>query len=78
MYKNEPLSERPLAVVFDLSGTLLDSQKIDREALDHVLKAYGLPAWSETRKKRDSSKSIKENFPIFFGADADKAYEQYI
>jgi phosphoglycolate phosphatase len=79
MYKNEPLDKKPVAIVFDLSGTLIDSQSIDHEALNHVLSAYDLPPWSVTRNKRDSSKSIKENFPVFFGSDAsDEAYSEYV
>lgn len=57
---------------------MIDSQNLDHEALNHVLQSYDLPDWSEMRKKRDSTKSIKENFPVFFGADADNAYQQYI
>ncbi len=63
---------KPDAVIFDLSSTLVNSQELDREALNHVLLKYGLPPWKEMRKTRDPSKSIKENFPNFFGESSDK------
>lgn len=71
-------SLKPQAVIFDLSSTLINSQELDREALNHVLGMYGKPVWSDVRKNRDASKSIKENFPNFFGSDADEAYQAYI
>ncbi len=57
---------------------MIDSQEVDREALNYVLALYEKPPWSETRKTRDPDKSIKENFPIFFGKYAEDAYKEYI
>ena len=74
------LKQKPQAVFFDMSSTILDSHKSDLEAVNTVLAKYGLPSWQDgTRKKKDVRKSMKENFPNFFGPEnAEQAYKDYI
>ena len=76
---NKIIRKKPVAIFFDLSSTILDSQKIDLESIDSVLIKYGLPKWLEgTNKKKDKNKSMKLNFPNFFGEENYKnAYQDY-
>ena len=76
---NKIIKKKPVAIFFDLSSTILDSHKIDLECIDSVLIKYGLPKWLEgTNKKKDKNKSMKLNFPNFFGEEnSDKAYQKY-
>jgi phosphoglycolate phosphatase len=49
------------------------------EAMEYVLKKYGKEAWNNTKKKyRDPQKSLKDNFPNFFGDEYMKAYNEYM
>ena len=78
-YTNRPLKQVPNVVLFDMSNTLVDSKKIEREALNYVLLKYGKDTWENgTRNKKDPKKSIKQNFPNFFGDKWKEAYELYI
>lgn len=73
------LETKPEGVAFDWDGTLADTRKAVVEALEYVLDQYGKADWDTTKKKyRDSTKSLKENFPNFFGEQAWEAYEMYL
>lgn len=78
--ENKLLKEKPKVIFFDLSSTILDSHKIDLECINFVLKKYGMPSWEDgTRLKKDKAKSMKENFPNFFGEEiAEQAYQKYL
>lgn len=76
---NTGLTKLPEIVIFDISNTLIDSKEVEIEALNNVLTYYGKPKWEEgTQQKKDPLKSIKQNFPSFFGTDWQDAYKLYI
>ena len=53
-------------VLFDWDGTLAETRPAVVDAMEHTLAAYGREPWDETKRKyRDTSKSLKENFPNF-------------
>lgn len=61
----------PRAVLFDWDGTLAETRPAVVAAMEHTLAAYGREPWDETKRKyRDTSKSLKENFPNFFGEES--------
>lgn len=78
--ENKLLKEKPKVIFFDLSSTILDSHRIDLESINFVLTKYGMPTWEGgTRLKKDKAKSMKENFPNFFGEKiAEQAYQEYL
>lgn len=79
-HKNLRLQNKPAAVIFDMSSTIISSHDLDIEAINTVLQLHGKPKWREgTRQLKEPKKSMKENFPNFFGAEnAEKAYQEYI
>ncbi len=69
----------PRAVLFDWDGTLAETRPAVVDAMEHTLAAYGREPWDETKRKyRDTSKSLKENFPNFFGEESVRAYDDYL
>lgn len=71
--------QKPLVCLFDWDGTLADTEKAVTKGLEAVLEHFGQASWQEMKKKRDISKSWKENFPNFFGPElADEAYIWYV
>jgi malate/lactate dehydrogenase/phosphoglycolate phosphatase-like HAD superfamily hydrolase len=74
------IPQKPKVIFFDLSSTILDSHAVDIEAIDFILTKYGVPKWDEgTREKKEKGKSMKDNFPNFFGINnAEKAYSEYL
>ncbi len=75
---NNPFKEIPQVIFFDLCGTILDSKKLDHEAINYTLEKFNIAPWYITRTKKEPTKSMKENFPNFFGEDAHIAYNTYI
>lgn len=75
---NNPFNCTPEVVFFDLCGTILDSKALDHQAINYTLKKFGKDPWYITRKQKDATKSMKENFPNFFGNYAEEAYDIYI
>ncbi len=73
-----PFSQKPKVVIFDLCGTLMNSKKVDHDAINYTLALYHQAPWSITRQKKNKLKSMKENFPNFFGPDASDAYNTYL
>lgn len=63
--------------LFDWDNTLAESRSSLVAAVDEVLEEYHLPAWNESKNKRDRNLSFKDNFPNIFGANAAAAYERY-
>lgn len=71
-------SKKNKIVIFDLCGTLLNSKTLDHHAINNTLEKYHKAPWSITRKQKNKSLSMKENFPIFFGKHHIEAYNTYI
>ncbi len=73
------LTQKPKAVLFDWDGTLANTRPLVVSALEKTLNHYGLPDWKTIKvEKRDTTKSLKENFPIFFEKQTKEAYELYL
>ncbi|MDR1693978.1 MAG: HAD family hydrolase [Lactobacillaceae bacterium] len=64
-------------ILFDWDGTLADTRDCHVDSINEVLAEYNLPDWSEARKLRDTSLSLKNNFPNIFGDNAKEAFEKY-
>jgi len=73
-----PFQKKPKIVIFDLCGTLMNSKKVDHDAINYTLALYHKDPWIITRQKKDKLKSMKENFPNFFGPEAQEAYDTYL
>jgi len=69
----------PKVIIFDWDNTLAENRDAIVASMNKVLTKYGKEEWEVAKKKyRDPNKSLKENFPNFFGENAKKAYENYI
>ena len=69
----------PKAILFDWDDTLAHTRPAVVEAMEYVLHKYGKETWDITKiKYRDTKKSLKENFPNFFGDKANMAYQDYL
>ena len=69
----------PKTIIFDWDDTLAHTRPAVVEAMEYVLKKYNKEPWDITKAKyRDTKKSLKENFPNFFGDKAQSAYQDYI
>ena len=69
----------PKAVLLDWDDTLAHTRSSVVEAMEYILKKYNKEPWDITKVKyRDTKKSLKENFPNFFGKDANRAYNEYL
>lgn len=72
--------KKPEVIFFDWDNTLALNRDVVVGAMNKVLAKYGKDNWEKTKKeKRDNSKSLKENFVNFFGAELEKqAYNDYL
>lgn len=69
----------PQVILFDWDETLAHTRSAVVDAMEYVLKKYGKEPWEIVKTKyRDTTKSLKENFPNFFQDNADKAYKEYL
>lgn len=69
----------PKTVLLDWDDTLAHTRSAVVEAMEYVLKKHHKEPWDITKVKyRDTKKSLKENFPNFFGGDANRAYDEYL
>lgn len=69
----------PKAILLDWDDTLAHTRNSVVEAMEYVLKKYNKEPWGTTKTKyRDTKKSLKDNFPNFFGDKADIAYKEYL
>ena len=59
---------RPRAILFDWDNTLVDSWETIHEALNVVMAAMGRPLWSLHETKARVRLSLRESFPLHFGA----------
>ena len=67
------------AILFDWDDTLAHTRPAVVDAMEYVLSKYGKESWDITKTKyRDTQKSLKENFPNFFGTQANEAYQDYL
>lgn len=67
------------AILFDWDDTLAHTRPAVVDAMEYVLSKYGKESWDITKTKyRDTQKSLKENFPNFFGTQANGAYQDYL
>lgn len=69
----------PKAIIFDWDDTLAHTRNAVVDSMEYVLDKYKKEPWDIIKKKyRDTTKSLKDNFPNFFGKDAEKAYNDYL
>ena len=69
---------RPRAILFDWDNTLVDSWSTIHEALNVVMAAMEKPSWSLQETKERVRLSLRESFPIHFGARWKEAREIYL
>ncbi len=69
---------RPRAILFDWDNTLVDSWATIHEALNVVMAAMEKPSWSLQETKERVRLSLRESFPIHFGARWEEAREIYL
>lgn len=75
----EKISDMPKAILLDWDDTLAHTRNAVVESMEYVLNKYNKEPWDITKAKyRDTKKSLKENFPNFFGEDASRAYSEYL
>ncbi|MEO7190765.1 MAG: HAD family phosphatase [Vicinamibacterales bacterium] len=60
---------RPVAVVFDLDGTLVDNMDWHAKAFEAFVERHGLPAVTMEMRHRIDGKRNSEIFPILFGRE---------
>lgn len=69
----------PKAIIFDWDDTLAQTRTAIVSAMEYTLKQYQKEPWDITKLKyRDPTKSLKENFPNFFGEKYQEAYDTYL
>lgn len=70
---------KPQVIIFDWDNTLAENRDVVVGSMNKILAKYGKEEWEVAKKKyRDPNKSLKENFPNFFGNDAEQAYSDYM
>ena len=72
--------KQPKLIIFDWDDTLAKTRNAVVKAMNYVLSKNNLPEWDVIKEqKRDKNKSLKENFPNFFGEErAKEVYQEYI
>ena len=61
------------AVLFDWDSTLVDNWPGVTAAMNAALSAFGLTIWTETEMRARAKRSMRENFPVIFGPDWERA-----
>jgi phosphoglycolate phosphatase len=69
---------RPRAILFDWDNTLVDSWATIHEALNLVMGAMGKPPWTIEETRRRVRLSLRESFPVHFGARWEEARDIYL
>jgi phosphoglycolate phosphatase len=69
---------RPRAILFDWDNTLVDSWATIHEALNFLMRAMGLAEWSLAETRQRVRLSLREAFPLYFGARWEAAREIYL
>lgn len=68
----------PRAVLFDWDNTLVDSWATIHVALNHVMAAMGKPPWTMADTRSRVRLSLRESFPLHFGARWEEARDIYL
>ncbi len=58
---------KPKIIIFDWDNTIIDSWPIIHGALEETFIEMGLTPWTLEETKRNSTKSLRDNFPKIFG-----------
>ena len=66
---------KPNAVLFDWDSTLVDNWPGVTAAMNAALSAFGLTIWTETEMRARAKRSMRENFPVIFGPDWERAHD---
>jgi phosphoglycolate phosphatase len=69
---------RPRALLFDWDNTLVDSWDTIHEALVVTFTAMGHAPWTLQETKLRVAKSLRDSFPILFGARWEEARQRYL
>jgi phosphoglycolate phosphatase len=69
---------RPQAILFDWDNTLVDSWDTIHQALNAVMAAMDKPLWSLQETKQRVRLSLRESFPLHFGARWQEARRLYL
>jgi phosphoglycolate phosphatase len=69
---------RPRALLFDWDNTLVDSWETIHEALVVTFTAMGHAPWTLQETKLRVAKSLRDSFPILFGARWEEARQRYL
>jgi phosphoglycolate phosphatase len=69
---------RPRAILFDWDNTLVDSWGTIHEALNLVMAAMERPLWSLDETRRKVRLSLRDSFPLHFGARWEEARQLYL
>ncbi len=69
---------RPCAIVFDWDNTLVDTWEVIGEALNRTLTRYGLDRWSVAEVRERVRRSMRESFPVLFGAAWKEAGDHFL
>jgi len=73
------MKTKPKLIIFDWDNTLATVSSAFLSSIAFVIKKYNLPEWKIIRKEKgDEAKSLKDNFPLFFGSNSEKAYKEYL
>ncbi len=65
------------AILFDWDGTLVDSWGVIVESFQKAQEEMGQEVWSYEKSRRILGKSLRDQFPIIFGDDWEKARDVY-
>ena len=68
-----PAPPRPRALLFDWDSTLVDNWRSIQEALNATLVAMGHEPWTAEETRARVRVSLRESFPVLFGARWDEA-----
>ena len=69
----------PKLIILDWDNTLINTKPAFLKTINFIMEKYNFPEWNITREKYgDTTKSLKENFPIIFKDNAEKAYNDYL
>ncbi|MSP88998.1 MAG: HAD family hydrolase [Alphaproteobacteria bacterium] len=66
---------RPRAILFDWDNTLVDNWESVRNGINAALTAFGREPWSYEESRKRLIVSLRDGFPILFGADWKRAME---
>lgn len=68
----------PRAVLFDWDDTLVDNWSAITNALNTTFSAYGMQQISIEEAKQQATRSMRDRFPVIFGADWHRARDLFL